>query len=421
MEEKIYVYFDDDVSRKQLIGYLYFAFVNGNEIYSFEFSNDFLKSDFNKLFLDVNLYPYSSRQYLPKNKKIFDFLSDLAPDRWGRTLIKKREVIRAKEEGRRTKTLNEIDFLLQVDDESRMGAIRLSLDGINYLSNEKNMEVPPFEYIRKLESASLEYENDRDALTDKWIKQLIGPGSSLGGARPKATVKDTNGDLWIAKFPSKNDTYDEGAWEKTAHDLAKLCGLKTCEVKLVKYSNLGSTFLMKRFDRNNNKRIHFISAMTAIGANDGDGSQTNMGYLDILSFIKGHCKKSKENALELYKRIVFNMCISNIDDHFRNHAFIYADNGLELSPIYDINPNPESQFLSLNITKNSSYICIDNLLETAHYYDLTKKEALSIINSIRKTIRENYKNCASKNGLSENNISYMKDAFTFAEGEDINE
>ena len=190
MEEKIYVYFDDDVSRKQLIGYLYFAFVNGNEIYSFEFSNDFLKSDFNKLFLDVNLYPYSSRQYLPKNKKIFDFLSDLAPDRWGRTLIKKREVIRAKEEGRRTKALNEIDFLLQVDDESRMGAIRLSLDGINYLSNEKNMEVPPFEYIRKLESASLEYENDRDALTDKWIKQLIGPGSSLGGARPKATVKD---------------------------------------------------------------------------------------------------------------------------------------------------------------------------------------------------------------------------------------
>ncbi len=413
MEEKIYVYYDDDANEKELIGYLYFEFINGNQVYSFEFSKDFLESSYNKIFLDNNLYPYPSRQYLPKNKRIFDFLSDLAPDRWGRTLIKRREAIRAKEESRKTKSLNEIDYLLQVEDESRMGAIRLSLDGINYLSNEKDMEVPPLEFVRKLEVASLEYERDNDALNDKWIKQLIGPGSSLGGARPKATVKDIDGDLWIAKFPSKHDTYDEGAWEKTAHDLAKLCGLKTCEVKLVKYSNLGSTFLMKRFDRNHKQRLHFLSAMTALGANDGDGSQSNMGYLDILSFIKANCKKSKENVLELFKRVVFNMCISNTDDHFRNHGFIYQNGSLDLSPIYDINPNRDAEFLALNVTEDSSLISLENLIQSAPYYNLSNREALSIIDFIKKTVRENYKICALRNGISENSIKYMEDAFAF--------
>lgn len=417
MEEKIYVYFDDDIDKKELIGYLYFEYINGSQIYSFEFNNEFLKSKYSNFFLDNNLYPYPSRQYVSKNKRIFDFLSDLAPDRWGRTLIKRRESIKAKEENRHVKTLNEIDYLLQVEDTSRMGAIRLSLDGTHYLSNEKDMEVPPFEFIRKLEQASLEYEKDDDILNDKWLKQLIGPGSSLGGARPKATVKDTNGDLWIAKFPSKHDIYDEGAWEKTAHDLAKLCGLKTCEVKLVKYSKLGSTFLMKRFDRNNKQRIHFVSAMTALGANDGDGSQTNMGYLDILSFIKANCKRTRENVLELFKRVVFNMCISNTDDHFRNHGFIYINNTLELSPIYDINPNPESQYLSLNISEDSSMISMENLIQSAAYYDLTESETLLIINSIKKIIRENYKSCAIQNGISENSIRYMEDAFSFAKEE----
>lgn len=414
MEEKVYVYFDDDVNKRKLIGYLYFNFINGNQIYSFEFDKDFLKDGYNNIFLDNNLYPYTSRQYLPKNKRIFDFLSDLAPDRWGRTLIKRREAINAKIENRDKRTLNEIDYLIQVEDVSRMGAIRLSLDGMNYLSNEENRKVPPFEFIRKLEAASLEYEKDEDLLNDKWLKQLIGPGSSLGGARPKATVIDTNGELWIAKFPSKHDEFDQGAWEKTAHDLAKLCGLKTCETKLVKYSSLGSTFLMKRFDRKEKKRIHFISAMTALSANDGDGSQSNMGYLDILSFIKTRCKNANENVLELFKRVVFNMCISNIDDHFRNHGFILNNNSLELSPIYDINPNAESKYLSLNITENSSYISLDNILEASIYYDLTKDEALNIINSIKKIVRENYKTCAINNGLSDSSIRYMEDAFAFS-------
>lgn len=276
------------------------------------------------------------------------------------------------------------------------------------------MEVPPFEFIRKLETASREYENDENLMNDKWLKQLIGPGSSLGGARPKATVKDTNGDLWIAKFPSKHDEIDTGAWEKTCYDLAKLCGLKVCESKLVKYSKNGSTFLIKRFDRENNERIHFISSMTALGLKDGDGANNGFGYLDILSFIKSNCKNVEENLTELFKRVVFNMCVGNSDDHFRNHGFVYKEKALELSPVYDINPNPDANYLSLNIDDNSSLISIDTLLNSYKYYELKEKDALKIIHEIKETVRLNYKNIALKNGISESSLNYMDNAFRFS-------
>ncbi len=414
MEEKIYVYFDNDKDRKTLIGYLFFEYINGTERYSFQYSPEFLECKCNELFLDSNLYLYPFRQFLQEGNKMFGFLSDLAPDRWGRTLIKRREIINANKEKRPVRSLNEIDYLLEVSDESRMGAIRLSKDGKTYLSSSKEMEVPPFEYIRKLEDASREYEKDKNLNDDKWLKQLIGPGSSLGGARPKATIKDTNNDLWIAKFPSKHDEFDAGAWEKTSHDLAKLCGLKTVETRLDKYSKNGSTFLIKRFDRENGERLHFISAMTALGLKDGDGSSSDMGYLDILSFIKTNCKNPLENAKELFKRVVFSMCIGNTDDHFRNHGFILKACQLELSPIYDINPNVESDFLSLNIDETSSRICDETILNSAKYYDLSLPEAKEIVSGIKKIIRDNYKEIATKNGITQSNIEYMKDAFKYS-------
>lgn len=414
MEEKIYIYFDNNKDTKFLIGYLFFEFVNGKENYSIKFSDEFLESNFSKMFLDCDLYLFQSRQYLPNDKKIFSFLSDLAPDRWGRTLIKRRENILAKEEKRNVKTLNELDYLLQVSDESRIGAIRLSKDGENYLSNLKEMEVPPIEFIRKLETASREYENDENLMNDKWLKQLIGPGSSLGGARPKATIKDTNGDLWIAKFPSKHDEIDAGAWEKTCYDLAKLCGLKVCDSKLVKYSKNGSTFMIKRFDREGKERIHFISSMTALGLKDGDGASNGFGYLDIVSFVKSNCKNVDENLKELFKRIVFNMCVGNSDDHFRNHGFIYKNKVLELSPVYDINPNPDANYLSLNIDNNSSLISIETLLNSYKFYGLTKEEALNTINNIKNIVNTNYKNVALKNGISESSLKYMESAFKFS-------
>jgi serine/threonine-protein kinase HipA len=414
MEEKVFVYFDNDKDIKILIGYLFFEYINGKEKYSFQYSSEFLKSKYRNMFIDSSLYLDTTRQFAPKDMKIFGFLSDLAPDRWGRTLIKRKETIVANIENRHVKTLNEIDYLLAVSDESRMGAIRLSKDGTNYLSNDTEMEVPPMENIRKLEAAIREYEKDDNIYNDKWLKQLLGPGSSLGGARPKAAVKDLNGDLWIAKFQSRYDEYDIGAWEKTAQDLAKLCGLNVCETKLIKYSSNGSIFLIKRFDRENKERIHFISSMTALGLKDGDGAQNNMGYLDILSFIKMNCKDVKKQELELFKRVVFNMCIGNIDDHFRNHGFVFKSGCLELSPIYDINPNVESDYLSLNISEDSAKISDETILSSSIYYDLTLDEVEKILNDTKKIVRENYKSIALKNKISENSIKYMQDAFKFS-------
>lgn len=194
-----------------------------------------------------------------------------------------------------------------------IGALRFSLQkNGDFLSNEKELSTPPFESLRALEEASREFENDKNLLNDKWLKQLLAPDSSLGGARPKATIKDVDGNLWLAKFPSKNDEYDIGAWEKTAEDLARLCNLNVVETKSIKFSKLGSTFLSKRFDRNKEKRIHFISAMTALGKIDGANAQDCISYLDIASFIKANSASPTNDLKELFKRIIFLLVIQMI-------------------------------------------------------------------------------------------------------------
>lgn len=209
--------------------------------------------------------PYSGRQY-PTGKNIFGLFADASPDRWGRVLMNKRERILAEKEGRKPSKLYDSDYLLGVYDETRMGGIRFKVNPEGpFLSDDKETAATPWATLRTLEEASRNFENDETGLTEKWLNQLIKPGSSLGGARPKATVVDTKDQLWIAKFPSKNDENDTGAWEIVAHDLAALCGLNVPEAKLEKFSPLGSTFLIKRFDRLGSKRVHFASAMTLLG------------------------------------------------------------------------------------------------------------------------------------------------------------
>ena len=191
-EKKIYVYFDNDVDVKIKVGCLFADYQRGAEKFSFEYDKEFLQSEFAGLFFDYDLQLYSGRQYLPTEKSLFGVFSDSAPDRWGRLLMKRRERIAANEEGRlKPRPLNESDFLLGVYDEARMGVLRFSLveDG-EYLSSEKDLSTPPFENLRTLEEASREFEKDENLLDGKWLKQLLAPGSSLGGARPKATVKE---------------------------------------------------------------------------------------------------------------------------------------------------------------------------------------------------------------------------------------
>ena len=412
-EKKIYVYLDNDVDMKIKVGCLFADYQRGAEKFSFEYDKAFLQSAFAGTFFDCDLQLYSGRQYLPLEKSLFGVFSDTAPDRWGRLLMKRRERIAANEEGRlKPRPLNESDFLLGVYDEARMGALRFSLveDG-EYLSSEKDLSTPPFENLRTLEEASREFEKDENLLDGKWLKQLLAPGSSLGGARPKATVKDVDGSLWIAKFPSKHDEYDSGAWEKTVHDLAKLCGLNVPESRLMKFSKFGSTFLVKRFDREGVKRIHFMSAMTALGKKDGANASDGTGYLDIAAFVGAYGAAPQEDLMELWKRIVFNMAVSNTDDHLRNHGFVLTSKGWRLSALYDVNPIPDGASLSLNVSEEDNSLSIDLAVEVAEQFMIPKKEAATLANEIVSTVRDNWRKIAEKNGLSKSSIEYMKSAF----------
>lgn len=262
---------------------------------------------------------------------------------------------------------------LGVYDEARMGGLRFKTDSEGaFLSNDKEYATPPWTSLRELEQASYAFENDDTGLEEKWLKQLIAPGSSLGGARPKASVMAPDGSLWIAKFPSKHDDFNSGAWEMVAHDLAMKCGLNVPEAKVEKFSKLGTTFLVKRFDRVGAQRIHFSSAMTMLGKKDGANATDGSSYLEIVSFLKADGAKPKRDLEELWKRIVFSMAVSNTDDHFRNHGFILSDEGWELSPLYDVNPDIYGEYLSLNVDADNSSIDFELAVQAAPYYGIGK-------------------------------------------------
>lgn len=316
----IYVYKDwDDVSPEK-IGTIYVEGSKGKEVISFEYDNAWLENVDTSLIFDPDLMLYKGRQYAPLDKSMFGIFADSCPDRWGRLLMKRREAIIAKKEERKPKRLTDVDFLLGVYDKTRMGGLRFSTtEGGPFLSDDKELATPPWTTLRKLESASLAFEKNEDGMEEKWLKQLLAPGSSLGGARPKASVSAPDGSLWIAKFPSKHDDINVGAWEMVVHDLAVMCGLDVPEAKLEHFSKNGSTFLVKRFDRQGKRRIHFASTLTLLGKNDGASAADGSSYLDIVSLIRKYGATPKRDLLELWKRIVFNMAVSNTDDHLRNH------------------------------------------------------------------------------------------------------
>ena len=262
-----------------------------------------------------------------------------------------------------------------------------------------------------MEEASRHFESDESGLAEKWLNQLIKPGSSLGGARPKATVIDTKDQLWIAKFPSKNDENDVGAWEMVAHDLAALCGLNVPEAKLEKFSSLGSTFLVKRFDRIRDRRIHFASAMTLLGKTDGASAVDGISYLDIAGIIRSCGAQPKKDLVELWKRIVFNMAITNTDDHLRNHAFILESGGWVLSPLYDVNPVPYGGELSLNVDEEDNSINIRLAIQTAARFGIAETEAQNYAEEILEIVRDNWSKIAANYGLTRRQIEEMRPAF----------
>lgn len=410
-QKTIFVYDDFSTDQPVLIGSLYVNVIKGGESYSFEYDKGWLKKTGLTLTLDPELMPYSGRQY-PTGKNIFGLFADASPDRWGRVLMNKRERILAEKEGRKPSKLYDSDYLLGVYDETRMGGIRFKVNPEgSFLSDDKETAAPPWAMLRTLEEASRNFENDETGLTEKWLNQLIKPGSSLGGARPKATVIDTKDQLWIAKFPSKNDENDTGAWEIVAHDLAALCGLNVPEAKLEKFSPIGSTFLIKRFDRLGSKRVHFASAMTVLGKKDGASAADGSSYLDIAAFIKSYGAQPKKDLIELWKRIVFNMAVTNTDDHLRNHAFILTDKGWILSPLYDVNPVPYGDELSLNVDEDDNSISIDLAVQTAVKFGISKSDAEAVEEDILQIVRDNWERTAARYALTRRQIEEMRPAF----------
>lgn len=410
-EKNIYVYADFLPYHNDLIGKLNVSGEKGHEVYSFEYDQRWL-SQKNALLLDPDLCLYRGRQYINDDKNIFGVFADSCPDRWGRVLMNRREMIRAKKEGEKPHKLLESDYLLGVYDRARMGGLRFKseMQG-DFLSNDELLATPPWTSLRKLEQASIAFEKDDSGLEERWLKQLIAPGSSLGGARPKATVKAPDGSLWIAKFPSRNDEQNAGAWEMVVHDLAMLCGLDVPEAKVEKFSKLGSTYLVKRFDRNGEQRIHFSSAMTMLGKKDGASAADGSSYLEIASFLKANGAAPREDLLQLWKRIVLNMAVSNTDDHFRNHGFIVKQGGWRLAPLYDVNPDIYGNDLSLNVNESDSEIDFLLAVDSAVYFGVSQKDAMKIVKETSKIVCENWVDLAKKYGINRGEIERMEPAF----------
>lgn len=389
---KLYVYADFDWLKEiELIGELGYESLRGSDSYSFSFDAGWLKRH-GDLFLSEDLNNYPGMQYTQPGKDIFGCFSDALPDRWGRTLLLRREQLAASEEGRPVRRLSSFDFLRGIDDFSRMGGFRFKeAKNGNFINVSENLKIPPLADVHDLIAASMEIEKseEENLLPDKrWVAQLVQPGSSLGGARPKASVIGDDRMIYVAKFPSRKDDYDVGLWEHFAHLLARKAGINAAQTEVLSVGGKYHTLLSKRFDRTSEgRRIHFASAMTLLGFSDGDDAAAEHGYLDMVDFILQHCTDVEINLQELYRRVAFNVCIGNSDDHFRNHGFLLTAKGWVLSPAYDMNPTL-NEYQSLLITSASNRADLHILQDACEDYMLGRKVAEGIIREVANVVKD---------------------------------
>lgn len=388
--ERLLVFADFDwLDKPELVGELCYEKLRGSDSYAFQYDEHWLKGHAEvKLSEDINNYP--GMQYTQPGQDVFGCFSDALPDRWGRTMLKRREQILASEEKRAVRSLSSFDYLMGIDDFSRMGGFRFKkeLEG-EFINVSASLKIPPLTELRDLLHASREIEKSEEANVlpeKKWIAQLIQPGSSLGGARPKASVLDEKGNLCIAKFPSRKDDYDAGLWEHFSHLLAQKAGIEVAQTQVLGGLGKYHTFLSRRFDRKDEaKRVHFASSMSLLGLKDGDNAQGGYGYLDMVDFILQGCCDVEQNLQELYRRVAFNMCIGNSDDHFRNHGFLLTQKGWTLSPAYDMNPTL-NEYQSLLVNESSNKADISVLLDSCESYLIKKEIAANIIQEVQTAV-----------------------------------
>lgn len=409
---KLYVYADFDwLKEVELIGELGYESLRGSDSYSFKFADSWIKK-YNAINLSDDLNNYPGIQYTQPGKDIFGCFADALPDRWGRTLLLRREQISAQEEDRPVRRLSSFDFLTGIDDFSRIGGFRFreSLNG-EFINSTGTLRIPPLADLRELIAASKEIERGEETniLPEKrWIAQLVQPGSSLGGARPKANAVDTDRSIYVAKFPSLKDNYDAGLWEHFCHLLSGKAGIRAAETKVISTDGKRHTLLSRRFDRTDNgRRIHFASAMTLLGLNDGANATTGNGYLDIVDFILSGCTDVDANLRELFRRVAFNICVGNSDDHFRNHGFLLTAKGWTLSPAYDMNPTlNDHQSLLIDSRTNEADLSV--LLDSCEEYMLAPEVAEDIVKDVVGAVGE-WRMLANRLGITKREMSLFED------------
>lgn len=410
----LYVYADFDwLDEPMLVGELGYESLRGSDSYSFKYDNDWLRQ-YGSLYLSADINNYPGQQYTQPDRDIFGCFNDALPDRWGRLLLNRREQILATEEKRPVRKLSSFDYLMGIDDYSRMGGFRFKekQDG-EYINCEKSLRIPPLTDIRALVAASMEIEKSEELNQlpeKKWLLQLVHPGTSLGGARPKAGVMNDEGRICVAKFPSRNDDYDVGHWEHLSHLLAKEAGVEAAETSVIETGKKYHALLSKRFDRTfEGRRKHFASAMTLLGLTDGCDAKSGNGYLDIVDFILQNCCDVEQNLRQLYRRVAFNIAIGNSDDHFRNHGFLLTPRGWTLSPAYDMNPTlNEYQALLINSTTNHADLQV--LLDSSEEYMIGKDEAVYIIEEVKAGVKH-WKSIATRLGIAMREMDVFEQVF----------
>lgn len=369
------------------IGTLFHAHAHGRGIFSFEYDRDWLARP-DAFAIDPDLSLHSGESYPSDSSGAFRIFLDSAPDRWGRHLLDRREVLNARREKRAVRNLTEWDYLLGVHDLCRMGALRYRANETGpFLDNDQHLAAPPVTSLRELEAASLALEQDGATENESfsgWLTALLAPGSSLGGARPKANFTDTDDSAWIAKFPSQADRRDMGGWEMVLHQLAQAAGIDVSPAKLLPLGARYRTFATKRFDRAAGRRRFFVSALTLLGKQDGEGGS----YLELAEFLstRGSASQRAADLRQLWTRVVFNILVSNTDDHLRNHGFILERDGWRPAPAYDMNPSLDKRTHTLLIDTHDALPDLNLAMATAEFYGLKPAQAREIADATRQVV-----------------------------------
>jgi len=397
------------------MGTLTAALVRGREVFSFEYAPAWLTGPHAQQ-LDPALRLFAGPHYAPVMQENFGLFLDSCPDRWGRVLMDRREAQLARDENRKPRKLMGFDYLLGVHDLQRMGALRFRTASQGpFLDDLPHFVIPPWTSLRELEQVCLllegEHAVDHPAYA-QWLAMLIDPGGSLGGARPKASVVDAQGSLWIAKFPSRRDTFDIGAWEAVAHALAGQCGVHVAPNQTRTFAGKHHTFLAQRFDRTSTGgRMHFASALTLLQRSDGDDAGTGACYLELADLLLRSGAHPVRDLEELWRRIVLFIAIANTDDHLRNHGFLLEPTGWSLTPAYDLNPDPHGAGLRLNITETDNALALDLAREVAPYFRIARSQAEEIITGVMTAVGR-WRAVAKAQGISRDEQERMAPAFT---------